>query len=881
MAISRRNSRSSRIQCLSMVAFLLSRSSVVALKTFTSCVHRVRRHHHTSTITTSSSLGGILSSAFATPHINGNHFQRYNNNNLLLHRRSRIIQQQQTACYATTNDGDITKLTVKELKDVLRNQGLPTSGLKAELIERLSSTTTTRSSSTDTSSSATHTTDNNNKTTPIKKKQPPKSSKRKFTINPNWQKEFDVDAITNEFDDMAKKEGFDTKLSYYADDVSFEDDFTDDDYNILDDDDDDMLDDDDIPDLGPSSAAAVAQSMEERLAAAKRDSSLGRVSVPETLDTFSQNVSFEELQKLGFRREVNPYGNDETPRRAQFKVISGSMTCSGCGSDFQSDDELRPGFLPNDKYVVQTKLLNIEEAQKVQEKADSDEWSTDDEIDWLLSQTEPSSGGGSEDSSQETNVGDDDEVDLTNLSVDEMARALGLDSDILSQKKPLCKRCHRLQNFGSVEQKLRPGWTDEPTLSQEQFRKLLLPLREKKAVILALVDLFDFSGSVLPELDEIAGDNPVILAANKADLLPSEMGQQRAENWVRRELEYMNVQSIANIGGAVRLVSCKTGFGIPALMEKARKLADDMDADIYIVGAANAGKSTLVNYLLEDANPESNRSKFGGRKRAGNANKWKGSVTTSPLPGTTLEFIKIEIGKNLSLYDTPGLLVPGCLTERLTPEELKIVVPKKKVEPITFRIASGKCCLVGGLAKIEVVGDCKPFLFTFFVANDIKLHMTDSTRAEEFTAKHVGKMLTPPLEPGPERMEEIGEFEYHEIDIKGEGWKQAAADITLRGLGWVAVTGAGVAKLRIGVPKGIGLTVRPPLMPFDVWEGKSMSNQYVGVSSFSILSHSKAAIASFSIQQTNIATAKYTGGRSVRKSGKSRSGKRRKGVGRN
>ena len=120
MAISRGNSRI-RIQCVSMVAFLLSQSSVTALKTFTSCAHRVRRHHHTSSTITTSSFGGIpSSSAFATPQINyGNHLQRYSNNNLLLHRRSRIIQQQ-TACYATTNDGDITKLTVKELKDVLR-----------------------------------------------------------------------------------------------------------------------------------------------------------------------------------------------------------------------------------------------------------------------------------------------------------------------------------------------------------------------------------------------------------------------------------------------------------------------------------------------------------------------------------------------------------------------------------------------------------------------------------------------------------------------------------------------------------------------------------------------------------------------------------------
>ena len=59
-----------------------------------------------------------------------------------------------------------------------------------------------------------------------------------------------------------------------------------------------------------------------------------------------------------------------------------------------------------------------------------------------------------------------------------------------------------------------------------------------------MIDLFDFGGSVLRELDGIAGENPVILAANKADLMPSQMGKLRIENWVRRELEYMGVNSI-------------------------------------------------------------------------------------------------------------------------------------------------------------------------------------------------------------------------------------------------------------------------------------------------------------------------------------------------
>lgn len=795
------------------MAILALLSRAVGSKAFNTC----GRFRHRHSILNPASPACVT---FAAPGTSAT-TKSYSNNKRSLTIRTRPSVQGCVARFGTASSSDdrnvaeLRDMTVKELKDRLREEGLPTSGLKAELIGRLSASGPADAPPLKNKASS---------------KPPPRSPKSKFTINPNWQKEFNAKALTDEFDTMAKKEGFDDTLAYFAEDSTFEEDFTDDDYEIdLDEDEDDDDLDDDIPDFGTASA----QSMDERLAAARRDQTMGRVSVPKELDKFSKEVSFDDLRKLGFRREVNPFGNDETPRRDQFKVITGSMTCSGCGTPFQMEDDLRPGYLPPEKYEIQTKLSKIEEAQKLQEKAQSAEWSPEDEINWLLRQNGAN--------------GEDDPEDLTNLSVDEMAERMDLDLEAISRKKVICKRCHQLQNFGSVEQKLRPGWTDEPTLSQEQFRKLLFPLRQKKAVILALVDLFDFSGSVLPELDQIAGENPVILAANKADLLPSEMGQTRAENWVRRELEYQQVKSIANIGGAVRLVSCKTGFGIPAMMEKARKLADEMECDIYVVGAANAGKSTLVNYLLDEANRSSNREKYGGKRRAGNANKWKGSLTTSPLPGTTLQFIKIDLGGGMSLYDTPGLLVPGCLTERLTPEELKIVVPKKQVEPITFRIASGKCCLVGGLAKIELIGDCKPFLFTFFVANEIKLHMTDSTKADEFTSNHVGKMLTPPLEPGPERLEDIGEFEYHEIEVQGEGWKQAAADITLRGLGWVAVTGAGTAKVRIGVPKGIGITVRPPLMPFDVWE----------------------------------ATAKYTGGRAVRKSGKSRSGKRRAGVGRN
>ena len=484
-----------------------------------------------------------------------------------LHTMVRSSRGSLTRLLSTTDETPLEKLTVKELKVKLNERGLPTSGLKAELIKRLHSNQ---------AESSLDIVD-----VPEKKTTPKKSSskKQKFTINPNWKTEFNANALQAEFDKVAKKDGFDASTAYYADNVTFEDDFLDEDFDDFQEGDED---DDDIPMM-----PATGQSMEDRIAAAKRDLSQGKVSVPKSLDDFSQDSTFESLRALGFRREANPFGNDETPRRQQFKVITNAMTCSGCGYDFQTKDEMKPGFLPFEKFEIQEKLSKIEEVQNMQDKANSNDWTPEDEIDYLLKQA------GAEST--------DDEDELLDATPEEMAERMGLDLEVLSRKKVLCKRCHGLQNFGTVEQKLRPGWTDEPTLSQEQFKKLLLPLRQKTAVILALVDLFDFSGSVLPELDEIAGENPVILAANKADLLPAAMGQTRAENWVRRELEYMDVRSIANIGGAVRLVSCKTGFGVAAMIEKAKSLATDLDCDIYVVGAANAGKVCFEMCLIQHA----------------------------------------------------------------------------------------------------------------------------------------------------------------------------------------------------------------------------------------------------------------------------------------
>jgi len=576
------------------------------------------------------------------------------------------------------------------------------------------------------------------------------------------------------------------------------------------------------------------ESMEDRIANAQKDRNLGRVHVSQEMESFSRSTNYSDYFLSEEEEEA-----EELIQRNIYELYTDATQCSACGATFQSKSELKPGFLPKEKYQLQMKLAEYEKLKKVRDKADlnsmEDLWSPEDEIEWMLSQSTMESG----------------EMEEEHVWLEHTAQQLGfenaqqLSSTLLSsEKKVICQRCHKLQNTGQVSETLRPGWTTEPSLKQEHFRKILQPI--KKGVVVVLVDVFDFHASVLPQLESLLLQeeeenlNPIMIVVNKIDLLPNKLGKRklRIENWIRNELDHLGVttllhkhnkalrnnsRSVTSTSGMLRLVSCKTGFGVDGMLKKVRDLADEFDTDVYVVGAANAGKSTLMNHLLKKNNDNycsNNVTKKKKKKSPGKVSQEKLHITTSPLPGTTLQFIKINIGNGRSLYDTPGLLIPGTVTSKLTPEELKMVVPRKQVQPVTFRVAPGKCVLIGGgLATIEILPPSKPFLFTFYISNEVKLHPTDSAKMNETIQKQVGKLLVPPLDPN--RLNAIiGENNLDQTDliIEGCGWKEASADVAIRGLGWIAITGAGKARVRVGVPHGIGVSVRPPMMPYDIWD---------------------------------------------------------------
>ena len=93
-------------------------------------------------------------------------------------------------------------------------------------------------------------------------------------------------------------------------------------------------------------------------------------------------------------------------------------------------------------------------------------------------------------------------------------------------------------------------------LRPEYFVSLLRDISRRRCVVVAIVDLFDFHGSLVPDLPLVVGaENDLILVGNKIDLLPAGVIGVCVEGGVRAYPRKAKLPKLHS----VHLVSCKTG----------------------------------------------------------------------------------------------------------------------------------------------------------------------------------------------------------------------------------------------------------------------------------------------------------------------------------
>lgn len=343
-----------------------------------------------------------------------------------------------------------------------------------------------------------------------------------------------------------------------------------------------------------------------------------------------------------------------------------------------------------------------------------------------------------------------------------------LPASALEKEEIICKRCFRLKHYNEVQ---------DVSYTDEDFIRMISEIRNTDALIVKLVDIFDFNGSFIKSLHRLTGNNPILLAGNKVDLLPKSTNKNKLKQWI--------MQSAKEFGLPVKdvfLFSAVKGTGMKELQEA---IADYRSGrDVYVVGSTNVGKSTFINRLISETT---------GTEEA---------ITTSYFPGTTLGFIEIPLDEKSSLYDTPGVINRQQIAHYLSEQDLKLITPAKEIKPRVYQLNEKQTLFIGGLARFDFEAGEKQSFICYF-SNRLEIHRTKLENADDLYRNHVGELLSPPDQNSLQMLPELSKNSYR---IKNE-----KTDIVIPGLGWIAVSGSG-ATITVHTPKGVSPSLRSSLI---------------------------------------------------------------------
>ena len=312
----------------------------------------------------------------------------------------------------------------------------------------------------------------------------------------------------------------------------------------------------------------------------------------------------------------------------------------------------------------------------------------------------------------------------------------------------ICQRCFRIRHYNEVY---------PYTVSNTDYLKVIEKIKEEDALIVKIVDIFDFSGSFVPAIKTLTGNEDVILVGNKMDLLPKNVKPKKILNWLKVMLAGQGFTVLNSI-----LVSAKYGDNFDQLMDMIKKYKGKRN--VYIVGCSNVGKSKLVNQILK---------RYLGEPAD--------VLTVATSPQTTIGLTGFPLLDGSIIYDTPGVINKHQYMHYLTRTSYKLTVPKKEIKPLVFQLYEGQTLFFGGLARLDIIsgetGD-KISVITYF-ANTLNIHRTKTTRADELYHDKLYTLLSPPFSPD----EDVPKWVYHEFRIRDN----QKYDIVFSGLGFVTL----------------------------------------------------------------------------------------------
>ena len=239
-----------------------------------------------------------------------------------------------------------------------------------------------------------------------------------------------------------------------------------------------------------------------------------------------------------------------------------------------------------------------------------------------------------------------------------------------------CERCFKIINY---KEKII---TKLPNINQY----IIDEVNKKANYVYFLIDFLSINTETIHTFKKI--NVPKTLIISKIDIIPKSIKEQKIINFLKNEYQ---------IEEEIIFQSTKKNINT-------KKIINFMESnnikEAYILGYTNAGKSTLINKLNAINNITDK------------------VLTTSLIPNTTIDFIKIKLNEKISIIDSPGFTLENTIYSDDEFTFLKKVNPKSFIRPITYQLKSIASLLIEDKIRISSTINNS---FTFYISNDINI----------------------------------------------------------------------------------------------------------------------------------------------------------------
>ncbi len=271
------------------------------------------------------------------------------------------------------------------------------------------------------------------------------------------------------------------------------------------------------------------------------------------------------------------------------------------------------------------------------------------------------------------------------------------------KKALICRRCFRIKNYGDYQ---------IINKSESDYRKIFDEVKKEKKLVLYLCDILNIDN----DISELKGFNgSVILVITKVDLLPKSVKEKKLCDYIKKNYD-LNVLNVI-------FISSNKNYNIDLLMKTILK--NKVGNEIYLVGNTNAGKSSLINCLIKSY---SDGESF---------------VTTSIIPATTIDVIKIKLNDDITLIDTPGIIRKDNFLYNEKVNVIKEISPKSEIKPRTYQMKPNQSIIIGNYARIDYLSDQKNS-FTIYLSNAIKVRRINVNTSDYLKNLKVSNFNTKP-----------------------------------------------------------------------------------------------------------------------------------------